>query len=267
MAYDVEFIGKLIGASQLLERQERLEVGLRELAAATARLLQAERCSIMLVSDEAEAGEDAEKLHLRIYAHYGSLPQTAYGQAMPFNEGISGHVAATASPLLIEDISQSRFAAAARYAGDARGSLISAPILLGGKVIGVINISSACDGRVFAAEDLELVNLFALFVGKSIHIVQLQNVLRSRFLQLSLALEEKETRASDEPISPDPAHLTKIVAKTIFRELIEGGFSSGQILNVASGVIGLLNEDMEEHQRHASRVNEVPKGIHTPPEQ
>ncbi len=250
MTYDAEFIGKLIGASQLLERREKLEVGLRELAATTARLLQVEKCSIMLVSDEAEAGEDAGEVRLRIYAHYGSLPQAAYGQAMRFNEGISGHVAATARPLLIEDIAQSRFAATARYADDARKSLISAPILLGGKVIGVINISSACDGRTFAAQDMELVNLFALFVGQSIHIVQLQNVLRSRFLQLSLALEEKEAQSSDEPISPDPAHLTKVVAKTIFRELTDGGFSSGQILNVASGVIGLLNEALEERRHH-----------------
>ena len=256
MAYDAEFIGKLIGASQLLERREKLEVGLRELVATTARLLQAEKCSIMLVSEEAEAGENAEEVRLRIYAHYGSLPQAAYGQATRFNEGISGHVAATARPLLIEDISQSRFAAAARYADDARRSLICAPILLGGKVIGVINISSPIDGRTFTRQDLELLNIFALFVGQSIHIVQLQSVLRSRFLQLSLALEEKEAQSTDEPISPDPAHLAKIVAKTIFRELTDGGFSSSQILNVASGVIGLLNEELGEHQRQAPRGSE-----------
>jgi L-methionine (R)-S-oxide reductase len=250
---DTEFIGNLIGASQLLAKREKLEDGLRELAATTAHMLQAEKCSIMLVSDEAEAPETSQDMRLRVYANYGALPQAAYEQGTRFNEGISGHVAATAKPLLVEDISRSRFAGAARYAEDSRKSLISAPILLGGKVIGVINITSPLDGRTFTEHDLELLNIFALFVGQSIHIVQLQSVLRSRFLQLALALEDKEGRHPDTPLSPDPAHLAKIVAKTIFRELNQGGFSSSQILNVASEVIGLLNEELETHKHRVER--------------
>jgi L-methionine (R)-S-oxide reductase len=252
LSQDTEFIGNLIGASQLLARRENLDDGLRELVATTARVLRVEKCSIMLVSDESEAGEASEGTGLRVYANYGSLPHAAYEQGTRFNEGISGYVAATARPLLVEDISRSRFAAAARYADDSRKSLISAPILLAGKVIGVINISSPLDGRTFSGQDLELVNTFALFVGQSIHIVQLQSVLRSRFLQLALALEDKEERSGDAPPSPDPAHLAKIVAKTLFRELTQGGFSTSQILNVASEVIGLLNEELEEHQHTAS---------------
>lgn len=248
LSQNAEFIGSLFDASQLLVQREKLDEGLRELAATTARMLQAEKCSIMLVSDEAEAGVPAEEPRLRVYANYGTLPQAAYEQGMRFNEGISGYVAATGRPLLVEDISRSRFAAAARYADDSRKSLISAPILLGGKVIGVINISRPCDGRTFTEQDLELLNIFALFVGQSIHIVQLQSVLRSRFLQLALALEDKEAGAGGGSLSPDPAHLAKIVAKTIFRELTQGGFSTSQILNVASEVIGLLNEELEEHQ-------------------
>lgn len=253
LSQESEFIGNLIGASQLLTRREKLEDGLRELVATTAHMLRVEKCSIMLVSDEAEAGDASDGQNLRVYATYGSLPEAAYEQGGRFNEGISGYVAATAKPLLVEDISRSRFAAAARYTEDSRKSLISAPILIAGKVVGVINISSPLDGRTFTEQDLELVKLFALFVGQSIHVVQLQSVLRSRFLQLAMVLEDKEGQAGGVPPSPDPAYLAKIVAKTIFRELTQGGFSASQILSVASEVIGLLNAELEEHQHTASR--------------
>ncbi|WP_083251280.1 GAF domain-containing protein [Acidihalobacter yilgarnensis] len=191
MAYDTDFIVRLIGASELIERRGNLEDALGGLAEMAAKLLSASMCSIMLLGDEEVADGMPYEPGLRVYAHYGALPQEAYAQFTRLNEGISGHVAATAEPLLIENIARSPFMSVARHAHDRPGSLVSTPIFLNDKVIGVFNVSSPLDERVFIRRDLDLLSIFALFVGKSIHVAQLQNVLRSRLMQVALALEEK----------------------------------------------------------------------------
>jgi L-methionine (R)-S-oxide reductase len=257
MTTETDFIVKLIGASQLLEQQSNLEDGLRGLAGMTAELLHTDRCSIMLLSEMEEPSGGEGDVRLRIYAHYGNLPKAAYKEATRVNEGIAGYVAATGKPLLIQDITKSDFFTAARHVDHGNRSLISAPIVLAEKVIGVINVSSPKDGRTFTEEDLDLVNIFSLFVGKSIHTVQLQNVLKSRFLQLAMAQEDGRKGSAAQPISPDPARLAKLVAKTIYRELTAGGFGPSQIISVTSEVINLLNENLEKHKKRLAREHRL----------
>jgi L-methionine (R)-S-oxide reductase len=238
MGYDPDFLTRLLGASRLLEEGQDLEQGLRDLAGMTARLLGTEKCSIMLLS----ASDGEEQPLLRVFAHHGNLPPEAYTEATRFNQGIAGHVLATGRPLLIADIGESDFAGAARRRGDGRHrSLISAPIPLGERTVGVINVDSPLDGRAFTEDDLSMVNIFALFVGKSIHVVQLQNVLSSKLVRYALAREQHEKGAPRAgPVSPDPDKLVRIVAKSIYRELSAGGFSPAQIINVASAVMDEL---------------------------
>lgn len=240
MGYDPGCLTKLLGASRLLEQGQDLEQGLRDLAGMTARLLGTQKCSIMLLS----ASDGGEQPLLRVFAHYGDLPRAAYKEVTRFSQGIAGHVLAIGEPLLIADIADSAFADSARRRGDDRHrSLISAPIPLGDKTVGVINVDSPVDGRTFTEDDLCLVKLFALFVGKSIHVAQLQNVLRSKLVRYAIARDQHETGSRSEevrPISPDPEQLAKIVARSIYRELSAGGFSPAQIINVASAVMDEL---------------------------
>jgi L-methionine (R)-S-oxide reductase len=248
MRYDTDFLVRLIGASDLLGQGRDLEQSLRELAAMTASLLGTQRCSIMLLGHA--QGDEAPSL--RVYAHYGDLPKDAYRQATGLNQGIAGRVVASGEALLIRNIAESPFAQQARRSitGGNR-SLISAPIPLDGKPVGVINVDSPIDGRVLGEEDLRLVNLFALYVGKSLHVVQLQNALNSRLLQYALAREAMEAgRPRDgRPVSPDPERLIKLVAKSVYRELRTGGFSPAQIIGVASAVMDELREAIAKRGR------------------
>ena len=248
------FIFELIKASDLLEQQPNLEHGLREVARMTAQILNSQRCSIMLLEDEAKSSfhphagtrEDEGESYLRVFTHYGHLSQQAYTEVVRLNQGIAGYVAATSQPLLIEDITQSRFVTAARYSDDANKSLISAPILLGDQVIGVINVSSPTDGRCFNPEDLERLKLFALYVGKSIHTVQLQNILKSRFVEMAIAYDFSQSSDQRAIVSPQPAKLTKIVAKSLFKELTSAGFGTNQIINISTEVLNLLQENLDQ---------------------
>lgn len=246
------FILQLLGVSNLLEEQTDLEQGLREVASLTAQMLDAQRCSIMLLSESPT--QDNDGYHLRVSTHYGNLPQSAYQQITSLNEGIAGYVAATGTPLLIEDITQSQFVEAARYLNEANKSLISAPIPFGEQTIGVINVSIPLNGKSFKEQDLETLKLFALFIGKSIHIAQMQAILRSRFVERAVVRELAEIPSeSGIALAPNPTKLAKIVAKSFYKELTKAGFGANQIIEIATEVLDLLQKNIDQYKKRLSR--------------
>ena len=111
----------------------------------------------------------------------------------------------TGKALLIKGINQSEFAPWARRVNDRRKSLISSPIIINGSIVGMINISGQAQGRAFNRDDLSLLEVVGLFVGKAIQVVQLQNILNSRFVHMALLQSAKKalgsTLASAIPVS------------------------------------------------------------------
>ena len=246
---DHRFIARLIGVSALIEQQQTLEDGLRETAALAASSLDAGRCSVMLVTPDDGARVPA----LRVCSHHGDLPKAAYAGSVPLGSGIAGQVAASGEPLLITDLKQSAFADLARDADAAGSSFISVPIRVAQQVIGVINISKPASARVFSHQDLHLLEVFSLFIGKSIHVFELQRLSESRVLQMARIIDERGHGDAAAPISPDPSRLAKIVAKGFYRELSVAGFGPNAIISVASEVLGLLNENLGKHRSRLKR--------------
>lgn len=249
MNIDPNFVIRLLGLSQVLDQHTTLEDGLQALARLAADYLGCENCSIMLLQ-QAEGGESPR---LKVYATHGELPEAAYHTSQALNEGIAGRVAAEGKPLLITDLAHSALSDEARQPQDLRRGLMSAPILLGGQVIGVINVKHPADDRIFGQGDLDTLHLFALFAGQSIHVFQLQNVLRSRYLQQAMAAELKESGAAPGPINPDPSRLARIAAKSFYRELTKAGFSPSDIISTATEVISLLHEHLDRHKKRMDR--------------
>ncbi|MFM7440897.1 MAG: GAF domain-containing protein, partial [Snowella sp.] len=98
---------KIVDINNILEEQHNLEAILRELAALTAQMLKARCCSILLLT-ETDPPKDQEA-YLKVFTHYSNLPPSAYTEVTPFNQRIADRVAATGTPLLIEDITKSEF--------------------------------------------------------------------------------------------------------------------------------------------------------------
>ena len=250
------FLFQLISISDFLEQKTNLEEGLREIAAMTTQILNTNKCSIMLLQDAIDLqNQSSESLqhqyYLRVFTHHGNLPKEAYQQVTKLNDGIAGHVAATGKPLLVKDISKSQFVNVARNLNEENKSFISAPIFLSNRVIGVINVGSHQNGQTFDENDLEVLKTFALFVGKSIHIVQLQNILKSRFVEQAVARElEKQKNQDITYLNPTPAKLGKIVAKGIFRELCKSGFGQSQIISITTEILNLLQNEMNQNKNN-----------------
>jgi signal transduction protein with GAF and PtsI domain len=240
------FLFELLGVSDFLEKSSNVETGLKDLASMTAQLLESQKCSIMLLQARIidDQGNQKKEPYLRVFTHYGDLPKEAYEQITKLNDGIAGHVAATGECLLVKDISKSPFIKVARYVENHNKSLISAPIFISNKIIGVINVSDRLNNQTFQEQDLELLKIFALFVGKSIQIVELQNILQSRFIEIAVAKEVEKRGNKISNLAPDPAKISKIVAKAIFKELDKGGFGPNQIINITTEILNLLQQKM-----------------------
>lgn len=239
---------KLQDLSNFLE-QGNLDDNLLHLAEMTAKILNSENCSIMLLND----GE-LDDLRMRVCACYGPLPAAAYKESIGKGDGIAGRVIASGQSLLIEDISHSEFAKWARHANDPRKSLISSPITINRRIIGVVNVSGHVRGGAFTLADLNLLDVVALFIGKSIQVIQMQNILNSRFAQLALVREaEKNLGAPLDVVLQNPDQVARILAKSFYKEMTRAGFGSSQIINAASEIIAQLSGGLQRHNKRMTR--------------
>lgn len=243
---------KLQDLSNFLE-QGNLDDNLLHLAEMTAKILNSENCSIMLLND----GE-LDDLRMRVCACYGPLPAAAYKESIGKGDGIAGRVIASGQSLLIEDISHSEFARWARHANDPRKSLISSPITINRRIVGVVNVNGHLRGDTFTLADLNLLDVVALFIGKSIQVIQMQNILNSRFAQLALVREaEKNLGEPLDAVLQNPDQVAKILAKSFYKEMARAGFGSNQIINAASEIIAQLSGGLQRHSKRMAR--ESPK--------
>lgn len=215
-----------------------LEESLEQQAGMAAALVGAASCSIMLLN----SGE-GEDMRMGVYARHGALPDDALLASVARGEGIAGRVLASGEALLVSDIAHSEFAALARRRPAAGGSLVSAPIRIDGRIVGVINVAGAADQAPFGETELRLLEVVALFVGKSIQVQQLQHVLDSRFVQLALLQEaQQKVGESVRTAYRNPEDVARILARSFFREMTKAGFEPGQIVSAASELIGQLNQ-------------------------
>jgi L-methionine (R)-S-oxide reductase len=237
---------ELVGLSNFLEAQTDLDNCLQELAAMAAAILLVQNCSLMLFQSEEAAGD----FRLRVFAKCGPLPASALDEVVKVKEGIAGHVAESGQPLLVEDITKTVFLPLARRPDEPSRCFIAVPITIAGKVIGIMNFSNPEDGRTLAVSDLNRAVSVALLVGKSIQVIELQKILQSKFLQVSLAQEAQNLVGSAiAPLSQDPERMAKIVAKTFYREMTRVGFDANHIIKAATEIISLLSQTLKKHEK------------------
>ena len=139
--------GKSIGSAANLKEL------LRQIVALASSVTDAKVGSIMLLDERAET--------LTIEAAIG-LEQTVIDTTiLPVGESIAGYVAQHGEPLMVEDVeSDDRFRRTSkeRYG---QASLLSAPLKIKNRVIGVINMANKEGGGAFTANDLRLLTTFA----------------------------------------------------------------------------------------------------------
>lgn len=139
--------GKSIGSTANLKEL------LRQIVILASSVTEAKVGSIMLLEENAEM--------LTIEAAIGLEDAVVARTRLPVGTSIAGHVARTGEPLMIEDVeSHEQFGRINRERYGA-ASLLCAPLVIKGRVIGVINLANKEDGGVFDDNDLKLLTTFA----------------------------------------------------------------------------------------------------------
>jgi GAF domain-containing protein len=241
-------LGRLHDLAVFVGAEEDLRTHLGQLVDLAASVTDAATCSIMLLS---EGDEDAPRL--KLWCSNGTLPSSAWNEKPGSGESIAGRVLQLGASLLVADIGASEFASLARDV-DTRGtSFICAPVTVGKRVIGVMNLSSRVGSPPFDEADLRLAEIVATLIGKSVQVERLQTLIRSRAAHASLAKEEKEVVARLTDGTVPPARLAKLLAKSFFRDLSAAGFDAGQIIEAASEIIALVSTDIRRYRKRARR--------------
>lgn len=238
---------KLVGLANFLEQETAQEDSLNQMAAMSATLLESKNCSIMLLKEE--EGNDPV---MKVFASHGYLPSVAYTEKARHKEGIAGRVTATGEPLLINDIQNSPYASNARWPDRQHKGFVAAPIFIGEKVLGVVNVNTPSDNRLYTSHDLYQLMTIALVVGKSIQVFQLQKLMKSRFAQLALLQDAKNTVSKSViEAAQNPARMSKAFGKAFYREMHKAGFPDEQIISAATEVIGSLGDKLQKHKKRS----------------
>lgn len=224
--------------TQALLASGSLEDNLHSHAELARRLVGATSCSVMLLGSDSP-----DDLRMRLCASAGEVPPAASEALVASGEGICGRVLASGRALLVEDISRSEFAGLARHKRAAVPALMSAPVRIDGRTVGVVNVT----GTTFLEAELGLFEVIALFIGKSVQVIQLQGLLASRFAQLALVREGTPGAAAYQ----NPDDLARILARSFFKEMTRAGFAPGQIVSAASELIGQLNGSLHDATQQA----------------
>lgn len=163
-SYALEKILKEV--SDIVSVLEDAQKVMNELVRLTTGLLKVGNCSLVLV----EPGTDV----LRIHASYGLNPEIARTWRGRIGEGITGWVAQTGKPLLIENVETHplfRRKSNQRYSTK---SLLSVPLIYQKRVLGVLNVNNRHDAGVFTKSDELLLSTLANFIVIAIEKAQMR---------------------------------------------------------------------------------------------
>lgn len=209
-----------------VECEGSLEDCLDELSSLVARILKAKGCAIILLTEE-----EARCTKSGNRSGFGFLPGTPerVRKSLP-------HL----TPSTPSD------SAAGRSEG--RIDSMFSTIVLRGKLIGFIQATLPQQQDSFSRHDLDLFSILTPIIAKSIQVIQLQQLLKSRFTQIALS-QSGDQIAQDmlSGVMQNPNKIARILARSFYREMLRAGFSFNQIIFAATEVISELSAGLRRH--------------------
>ncbi len=217
------------------------------------RVIEVRKASVMLL--------DEEEGVLRIAAGVG-IPQGA-SVTVRLGEGISGRVAQTGKPLLLDDVED----LPPDWRGEGRGyrarAFVSVPLVCStqqveGKVLGVINMADKKSGQPFTSEDLKLLTAIASQAAIAIYNSQLVEELReaervrremeiARRIQMSLL-----------PERPPQVEGLELAGRCVPASAVGGDYYD---FFLADGRVGLLIADVSGHSVGSALMMAITRGV------
>jgi GAF domain-containing protein len=190
------------GRSVLIRYDQDL---LQSIVEAAAQIFGAAASSIALVD------EPQQRLVFKVAC--GSGKDNVIGISIPLDHGLAGYVAMTGQPISVRDVQQDQrfnqdFASSTGYVPH---SILATPLLVGDRVIGVMEVLDKVNAASFGMQDMDLLGIFAHQAAIAIHQAQQYDRLGEALLgglrrlvneeqspELAQALNEVETQGLDD---------------------------------------------------------------------
>ena len=148
--------------SEMASAQEGLETLFERIVYVVCELLDVDICSVML-PDEEDPGV------LRIHAARGLSPEVVERARVPVGERIAGRVLGENRTLLIENVEEMPHGQIDKSGSRYRNkSLLSVPIRIKGRAVGVLNVNNKGDGAAFGEGDRALLETICNQAGMAI---------------------------------------------------------------------------------------------------
>lgn len=191
--------------TSILDMDELLSLCLKEIN----EKLKVKHSSIMLV--------DEERNELVVKASQGHRSMQILGKTQKLDEGVAGRVVRDKKPILVKDIRRdNRFNRSERPDYKTK-SFVSAPLILGGRVFGVINIIDKVSGESFCETDVNLLCTIAGQVSIAVENSRLYEALEEncfnmvKFLADSLEAKDQYTSGHSQRVSEYSSAIANIM--------------------------------------------------------
>jgi PAS domain S-box-containing protein len=152
--------------------REGLESLYQAIVRTTAEIFEAQISALMLLSED--------DCHLERVAAVG-LPEDISPEKIPRGQGISGKVADSGKPFITADVARYLSEQGIEVERYYQAAFASVPMIVGERVIGVLNICDPRDGAVITDHDLGLLSITAKQAAVAIENAQLYSLTEKRF--------------------------------------------------------------------------------------
>lgn len=218
-----EALAALVDSSAAINSAQDLDQTLAAIARAAAAVMKAEASSVIML--------DRTRNKQVFRAAVGDRSQQLIGVEYPIGAGISGEVMEAGEARIVNDVSkvQSHYKAIDNRVGFDTRSIIIAPLINKGQVLGVVEVLNPIQAHTFDHEDLQLATLFANLAAISAANAQLYHRLDRENRGL------KATGRDDDFIGISPAvrevkGLIRRVARSMATVLLLGETGTGKEL-------------------------------------
>lgn len=187
-----------------------------ELVRLTTSLLNVGSCSLVMIN------WDTQEMHIR--AAFGLSEEVVSSYRQRVGEGITGWVAKTGKPLLIEDVETHPLFQRRSRTRYSTKSLLSVPLVRQQKVIGVLNVNNREDGGVFSHSDELLLSVLANFIVIAIEKAQMRERLRHQVQYESDLRVAREIQERILPTEFPPCEKWEFAARNVPARSVAGDF-------------------------------------------
>lgn len=202
MSRETEVLKVLLEVGKLIASNYPMHKVIKRISAMLRKLLATDDCSIMILDDKSRELAFAESSGLTRW----ELTNIRFS----LGEGIAGWVAKHKKPVLIADVRKDPRFKVVEDQKRTMVSMISAPLMVKRRVIGVVSLTTRDEKHVFTHDELELVVLLSAHISLAIEnnrlyeisvMDGLTNVYNRRYLEQRLSEEVAYSKRYSKPLT------------------------------------------------------------------